>query len=189
MRIISVTFLNPAHYTLHLGGCGDVDIRGIRAFSREGWSDDFDIMNCKRVHIDQCYLRTSDDCIAVYGSRWDAYGGTCNVLAENCTLWADVVHPINVGTHGDYEHGCDILERLTYHNIDILEHHEPQPEYGGCMAICAGDGSTVQDVLFEDVRIEHISRGHLLDVCIRRNPDYIPVAGNAVRRVTFRNIR
>lgn len=47
-------------------------------------------------------------------------------------LWADVAHPINVGGHGDPDSLTgEVIENLTFHNIDILEHDEDDPLYQG----------------------------------------------------------
>lgn len=189
VHIEGMTFINPAHYTVYLGGSEDVTIRSIRSFSCEGWGDGIDTMSCRRVHVDGCFLRTSDDCVTVYGRRWEYNGDARDFLVENCTLWADVAHPINIGGHGDYEHDGNLLENLTFRNIDILEHHEPQPGYLGCMSINAGDKNTVQNVLFEDIRVEHIEHGKLLDVQVVHNAKYNPVSGHQIRNITFRNIR
>lgn len=189
IRIEGVTFINPPHYTVALGGAENVTIRGIRSFSCEGWSDGIDMMSSRNIHVDGCFLRTSDDCIAIYGSRWDYRGGSHDVLVENSTLWADVAHPTNIGTHGDHEHDGDVIERITFRNIDILEHHEHQPGYLGCMAINPGDKNTVRDVLYEDIRVEHIEHGKLIDLQVKYNPDYNPAPGKRIERVTFRNIR
>lgn len=183
------TFINPAHYTVYLGGSEDVNIRKIRSFSCEGWSDGIDMMSCRKVHVDGCFLRTSDDCIAIYGRRWEYNGDTQDVLVENCVLWADVAHPTIIGTHGDYEHEGNVLERITFRNIDILEHHELQPGYLGCLAINVGDKNTARDILYEDIRIEHIEHGKLIDVQVKCNPDYNPAPGKGIEHVTFRNIR
>lgn len=188
VHIEGVTFINPAHYTVYLGGSENVTIRGIRAFSCEGWGDGIDSMSCRQVHVDGCFMRNSDDCITVYGRRWEYNGDARDFLVENCTLWADVAHPINIGGHGDYEHHGNLLENLTFRNIDILEHHEPQPGYLGCMSINAGDKNTVQNVLFEDIRVEHIEHGKLLDVQVVHNAKYNPVSGHQIRNITFRNI-
>ena len=189
LLIEGITFINPAHYTVYLGGSEDVTIRGIRSFSCEGWGDGIDTMSCRNVHVDGCFLRTSDDCVTVYGRRWEYNGDARDFLVENCTLWADVAHPINIGGHGDYEHDGNLLENLTFRNIDILEHHEPQPGYLGCLSINAGDKNTVQNVLFEDIRVEHIEHGKLLDVQVVHNAKYNPVSGHQIRNITFRNIR
>lgn len=189
VTIEGVTFINPSHYTVHLGGSENVTIRGIRSLSCEGWSDGVDMMSCRNVHVDGCFIRTSDDCIAIYGRRWEYNGDTRNVLVENCTLWADVAHPTIIGTHGDYEHDGNIIEQVTFRNVDILEHHEFQPGYLGCLAINPGDKNTVRNVLYEDIRVEHIEHGKLLDVQVKCNPDYNPVPGKRIEHITFRNIR
>lgn len=189
VRIEGITFINPAHYTVYLGGSEDICIRGIRSFSCEGWSDGIDMMSCQRVHVDGCFLRTSDDCIAIYGRRWEYNGDTQDVLVENCTLWADVAHPTIIGTHGDYEHDGNVLERITFRHVDILEHHEPQPGYLGCLAINVGDRNLARDILYEDIRIEHIEHGKLLDIQVKCNPDYNPAPGRGIERVTLRNVR
>lgn len=189
VRIEGVTFINPPHYTIYLGSCEDVTIRGIRSFSCEGWSDGIDMMSCRNIHVDGCFLRTSDDCIAIYGSRWTHRGDCRDVLVENSTLWADVAHPTIIGTHGDHQHDGDIIERITFSNIDILEHHEHQPGYLGCLSINPGDKNTVRDVLYEDIRVEHIEHGKLIDVQVKYNPDYNPAPGRRIERITFRNVR
>lgn len=187
--IQGVTFINPAHYTVYLGGSEDVSIQGIRAFSCEGWGDGIDTMSCRNVHVQGCFLRNSDDCVTVYGRRWEYNGDVSNILVEDCTLWADVAHAVNIGGHGDYEHDGNVISGVTVRNIDILEHHEPQPGYQGCMSINVGDKNTVRDVLFEDIRVEHIEHGKLLDVQVVHNEKYNPVPGRRIENVTFRNIR
>lgn len=189
VTIEGVTVIDPPHYTVYLGGSEDVTIRGLRSFSCEGWSDGIDMMSCRRIHVDGCFLRTSDDCIAVYGRRWEYNGDVRNILVENCTLWADVAHPTIIGTHGDYEHDGNLLEKITFRHIDILEHHEFQPGYLGCMTINVGDKNTARDILYEDIRVETITHGKLIDIQVKCNPDYNPAPGNAIENVTFRNVR
>ena len=147
VRIDGLTFLNPAHYTVHLGGSENIIVRGIRSFSCEGWSDGIDMMSCSNVHIDRCFLRTSDDCIAIYGSRWEYTGNTSDVLVENCTLWADVAHPTNIGTHGDSAPGRRI-EHVTFRNIhcDCL-----QPVSSTIAGY--GEMNRVSDVTLENVNV------------------------------------
>lgn len=187
--IEDVTFINPAHYTVYLGGSEHVTIRGMRSFSCEGWGDGIDMMSCRHVHVDRCFLRTSDDCIAIYGRRWEYNGDVHDIIVENCTLWADVAHPTIIGTHGDYEHEGNVLERITFRKIDILEHHEPQPGYLGCLTINVGDKNTARNILYEDIRVENIEHGKLFDIQVKCNPDYNPAPGKAIENVTLRNIR
>ena len=59
--IENLIFINPPHYTVSLGDCEDVELRNLKSFSCEGWSDGLDMMSCRRVLAEGCFLRTSDD--------------------------------------------------------------------------------------------------------------------------------
>ena len=182
-------FINPPHYTVMLGASQDVTIRNIKSFSCEGWSDGIDMMACHDIRIADCFLRTSDDCIAIYASRWAYRGGTSNVGVHDCVLWADVAHPMMIGTHGDHEHGGgDVLENLRFNNVDVLEHNEYQPNYLGVMAINAGDGNVVRDVTWRDIRIEQFRHGRVFDIETKFNRDYNPIPGRLVEHVRIEDI-
>lgn len=188
ITIEGIHFINPPHYTIYIGGSANVKIRDIKSFSCEGWSDGVDIMSSKNVTVDGAFLRTSDDCIAIYGRRWNYNGNTEHILVQNSVLWADVAHPTIIGTHGDYYNDGNIIEDITFSNLDILEHHEPQSNYLGCMTINPGDKNTVRNVLYEDIRVEKIEHGKLLDIQVKFNKDYNPAPGKLVENIHFRNI-
>ncbi len=73
--------------------------------------------------------------------------------------------------------------------MDILKRHELQHAYLGCLTINADDKNTVRHVLFENIRVEHIEHGKLLDVQVKFNPDYNPAPGWLIETVTFRSVR
>ncbi len=188
VMISGITIINPAHYSILMGSCHDIMVDNIKAFSCEGWSDGIDIMASDTVLIQNSFLRNSDDCIAIYGSRGEYRGGSQNIQVINSILWADVAHPINIGTHGDHENEGDIISRLLFDSIDILEHHEPQDDYLGCMAINAGDKNTVKKVTFQNIRVEQFERGKLFDVQIKHNVKYNPAPGQSIEDITFSDI-
>lgn len=188
VTIDGLMFVNPPHYTVMLGASQNVTVRDIKAFSCEGWSDGIDMMACRGATIEGCFMRNSDDCIAVYGSRWDYRGGTSDVSVRDCTLWADVAHPMMIGTHGDHEHDGDVLERLSFEDIDVLEHNEYQDGYLGVMAINAGDANTVRDVTWRCIRIERFQRGRVFDIETKWNKDYNPRPGRLVENVLIEDV-
>ena len=188
VRIEGIHLINPPHYSVYIGGSEKIEIEDITAFSCEGWSDGVDIMSSTDITVKDCFLRTSDDCVAIYGRRWDYNADSRNITVSSCCLWADVAHPTVIGTHGDYEHDGNVLEDIRFEDLDILEHREHQDGYLGCMAINAGDKNTVRNVVYEDIRIEPFQRGKLLDIQVKRNPDYNPVPGGAIAHIRFKNI-
>ena len=71
-------------------------------------------------------------------------------------------------------------------------------DYQGCLAINCGDGNTVKDVTFDNIRIElpRTSEGNgarpkasILQVKVGWNQKYCTAAGQGIENVTFRNVR
>lgn len=187
--IEGITVINPDHYTVFGGEADGLTIRNLKSFSCKGWSDGLDLMSCRNVEIDNVFMRNSDDCIALYAHRWSYYSDVKNITVKNSTLWADIAHPINIGGHGDYEREPgDTLEDITFQNIDILEHDEDDIPYQGAMTIDVGDRNLVRRVLFEDIRVESIQEGRLINVNVRFNDKYDHAPGRGIEDVTFRNI-
>jgi hypothetical protein len=106
---------------------------------------------------------------------------------KNSTLWADVAHPILIGTHGSTSNK-DTLQNLTYRNLDILDHNETQIDYQGCMAINAGDNNLIKNVRFENIRVEDFRKGQLLNVRVFFNAKYCTSPGRGITDVAFTNI-
>jgi hypothetical protein len=188
IKIEGITTIDPPHYSIYIGQSEDIKISNFKSFSSRGWSDGIDIMSSSNLDIEDVFLRTSDDCIAIYGSRWDYRGDTRNVTVRDSVLWADVAHPLMIGTHGDADKKGDIIENILFENIDILEHHEPQSDYWGAMAINAGDKNTVRDITYRDIRVEEFELGQLFDIRVVWNKKYNPAPGTKIENVYFENI-
>lgn len=188
IEINGIIAVNPCTGTVGVGNCNNVRIENIKSFSCNPWSDGINFFCSEDCYVNNVFMRNSDDCVTVYGSRGEFRGDSRNILVENSSLWADVAHPILIGTHGDHEHDGDTLEELTFRNIDILNHHEVQENYLGCMAINAGDKNKVKHVLFEDIRVDDFEEGRLIDVRVFWNKDYNPAPGKGIEQVTFRNV-
>jgi hypothetical protein len=189
IEINDLIMLNPPHYTVMGGQSTDIRIKNIRSISAKGWSDGIDLMSCSDVLVDGVFLRTSDDCIALYCHRWDYYGNCKNVIVRNSTLWADVAHPILIGTHGNPEPGkAETIENISFTNIDILNHDEPQLNYQGCMSINVSDENLARNIRFENIRIEDFERGQLVNLRVTFNKKYAKAPGRGIENIYFRNI-
>ena len=102
--------------------------------------------------------------------------------------YRDIAHPINVGGHGDPDSPQgEIVENLTFRQIDILEQDEDDIPYQGCMAV-VGDKNWARNILFEDIRVESIQEGRLFHLRVEFNPKYNSQPGCGIDGVTFRNI-
>ena len=180
--------VNPKYYTVMCGQTSGLTVRNLKTFSATPWSDGIDMMSCSHVRIDDVFLRTSDDSIAIYGHRWEYDGDGRDYFVTNSTLWADIAHPVNIGLHGN-DKTPEILEDITFRNIDVLGHDEDDRDYQGVMAITDGDNNLVRNVLFEDIRVDNIEEGMLFNIRAVFNAKYSLAPGRGVENVTLRNVR
>ncbi len=169
------------------GGSDGVKINNVKTISFFGWGDGMNVMASNNVFYDGVFVRSSDDCTTVYGTRKGFKGGCKNVTMQKSTLWADVGHPILIGTHGNSDKP-DVLENLNYINIDILDQKEMQVDYQGCLAINVGDNNLAKNVLFENIRVEDFREGQLLNLRVYYNTKYCTAPGLGIEDVVFRNI-
>ena len=174
--------------TCPVGESDGVVLHDVRSISHPAWGDGLNVFASSNVLYDRVFCRNSDDCTTAYATRKGFSGNARNIRMKNATLWADVAHPIFIGLHGDAERG-DTIEHLVYENIDILCQSEQQVDYQGCLAINCGDNNLVRDVTFDNIRIENILQGCLLQVKVGFNQKYCTAPGRGVEDVTFRNIR
>jgi hypothetical protein len=169
------------------GGSQDVHIRNVKCISHGRYGDGMDVISSSRVTIDGVFNRNSDDCIAVYATRNGYTGGSKDIIVRNSILWADVAHPILVGTHGNTKQP-ETIENLTFRNLDILDQAEAQLDYQGCLALNAGDSNLIRNVLFDDIGIEDIRQGQVLNLRVFYNRKYNTSPGRGIENVTFRGI-
>ncbi|MBA2950135.1 glycosyl hydrolase family 28 protein [Streptomyces himalayensis] len=189
VHIDGITVLNPRYNSANVAESNNVTITNLRSFSADGWGDGIDIYCSENVTIDGCFLRNSDDCIAIYTHRNDWYGDTRNITVKNCTLWADVAHPINVGIHGNPDPNApEVLENLRFENIDILDHREPQVSAQGCIALNPGDGNLIRDVRCDNIRVEDIRWGQLVQMRVTYMPKWNTAPGRGIENVYIKDL-
>jgi len=185
-------FINQPGGTLRCQASQDIVERAIRTIGAGQWSDGLGHFACERVTVEDSFVRTSDDCLTFYNHRWDTWGDTRDVVVRNSTLWADVAHAVQVGIHGNTPTPAhpksEVLERLRFSNLDILEHDEDDPDYEGALGIMAGDDNLVRDVVFEDIRVDRIEEGKLFNLQVVYTPKYNTSPGLGIENVLLRNI-
>lgn len=165
----------------------DVRIADIKGITGGRWTDGINVYSSERVSIDRVFLRTSDDCITVYAHRNEIYGDARDIRVTNSTLWADVAHAMFIGIHGNSV-DPEVIERVSFDNIDVVSVDEDDPEYEGVMAITAGDSNLIRDISFSNIRVDRIEEGKLFNFHVGYNAKYNTSPGHGIERVTLRNI-
>ncbi|MBC2906502.1 Ig domain-containing protein [Streptomyces cupreus] len=187
IEIDGILVLNPkSGYSCTIGQSKQVTVRNLHSYSSGQWGDGIDVFSSEDVLIEGVWMRNSDDCIAIYAHRWDYYGDCRNVTVRDSTLWADIAHPVNMGTHGNPEKP-ETIENIVFSNIDILQHREPQVLYQGCFALNPGDSNLIRGVRIQDVRVEDFTWGQLFNMRVMANR-YNASPGRGIHDVYVRDL-
>ena len=170
-------------YSIYAGNTNGLVVDNIKAISAAQWSDGFDSMATSNVVIKNCFFRTNDDCIAIYGSRWNNKGDSRNYEVYDCILWADNAHAINMGNHGsNLASDPDVIENIWFHDIEILEVHSIN--WTGAFSVMCGGENILRNVTVERVNAE-FSQSDLIRLRFVRDSEHY---GTVIENFTFRDI-
>ncbi len=180
-----LTVINPQHYTVFGGQSEDITVRNVRSFSRHPWSDGVDMMCCKNVTIEDVFLRNNDDAFAIYNHRWWYWGGSENFHIRRATIFNDLAHPFNLGSHGDdrTENG-ELLHDVWIEDCDILS-----ADCDGALSISCGDKNRVEDIHFENIRIENVVGGAMCRFQVCFSAKYNRAPGNYIRDIWVKDVQ
>jgi hypothetical protein len=155
--IEGIISLNPSAWNLVIGGCERVLIDGVKEIGTVVCSDGIDIVGSHHVRVCNAFVRANDDCVVIKSvsyhdrnadSRADWRGDVADVVVERCVFYNDVAG--NVMEIG-FETQCDRISGIVFRDIDVLGAHGQ----GGVFTIHNGDRAVIEDVLYQDIHIEH----------------------------------
>ena len=144
----------PFSWTLALQDCENSLLDNVKVCSSRTLADDgIDLINCRKMTVRNCFIRSQDDVIAFKGM--DEPKTPCeDILVENCEMWCDTANVFRLG----YECHASGMGRLTVRDIDVL-HYSPvnlpwRKQWSHSVFWLQPSGDLpIGDVLFENVRI------------------------------------
>lgn len=159
-----LTMIRPQSWMLTIGGCEGVLVEGLQQIGEGGGTDGIDIVGSRRVRVRHCFLRNGDDNIAIKALHVRGNASACqdsagdfsgdwtgpveDVLVEDCAFYNDCGGAaMEIG----YETRTDRISNITFRNIDIMAVHQ----FGSVFGIHNGDRARVENVLWENIRVEH----------------------------------
>ncbi len=164
----------------------NVTYNNLKIVSDNDWDDGIDIVGSQNVLVNNCFIRTKDDCIAVkagvnYFTRFNSSFNVDNVTVQNSVLWNGIWgNALEIG----FETRTDTIKNVTFKNCDLI--HVEGPE--GTFTIHNGDRAVVSNVLYEDIRVED-SRGWLIDFKILNSQYSKDTRRGKIENIHFRNIQ
>ncbi|SDG20395.1 Listeria/Bacterioides repeat-containing protein [Fontibacillus panacisegetis] len=184
---------NNGGYGATFGNATNVLVNNYKAFSYMRWGDGIDIFSSHNITINDVFMRTSDDSIAIYNARpnggriWS--GNSNNINVTNSILMPGLAHPINIATHGDPTKPGEgeTLDTLNFSNLDVLL---DKPYGVGPIRLDASDGNLIINVNFSDIRIEDrtVGLGKAVELRTDKNGGYGLAPGRGINNVYFKNV-
>lgn len=141
--------------------CNKVKIDNIKIVSDNASDDGIDIVRSRNVLIENCFIRTKDDCIAIKTLMdYPKSEGVDSVLVRRCIFW-------NAAWGNGLELGFE-LNSFEVKNIRFIDNDIIHVEAGAAISIHNAGTATVSNIIFENIRIEDV-RQKLFDLAIFRS--------------------
>ena len=144
LTIRDVTLTRSAFWTVHLVGCRDVLIEGLRILNdlRMANCDGIDPDHCQNVRIANCHIECADDCIVFKNTRAAMGYGPCeNITVTNCTLTSTSA-AIKFGTESE-----DLFRNILVENCVISRSNRG-------ISLQLRDGGSIENVSFRNIAID-----------------------------------
>jgi polygalacturonase len=166
-------------WTLVPEGCENVTITNVKICGGRVYNDDgINPVNTRHLSIRDCFIRSDDDCIALKGLRQE-WGDVDDIRVEDTTLWCDRARVTLLG----HESRAANMQNLLYRNIDIV--HWAMTAF----LLEPGEEMNLQNVRFEDIRIEGEGQRSLVGIRPTINQYMRTKLPGHIRNIQFKNIR
>ncbi|MBN2420322.1 MAG: right-handed parallel beta-helix repeat-containing protein [Deltaproteobacteria bacterium] len=183
LEIREINLTNSGFWTIHMAGCRDVLIDGIRIRNdlKMMNSDGIDPDHCKNVTIKNCDIECADDCIVFKTTAaFKKYGSCENISVSNCRLTSTSA-AIKFGTESESD----------FRNIRVQNCAISRTNRG--ISIQLRDGANIENVSFSDITIEtrRFSEhwwGEGEPIAITAVPRKKGVRTGKIRDISFNNI-
>jgi hypothetical protein len=202
-------FKGPTHNPIRLTKCKDVKVEGL--ILKDSWAWTFPMYACRDVHIDNvkivsarcenndgigvcnstnvkienCFIRTDDDCITTKGFgeqlKIDPYPPVEDVTVERCVLWTDRAHIWRLGC----ECRAETMRRLVFKDIDVLHYSAPR---NPAITVQPAEGMLMEDVRFENIRFNGEGQRRFIEITTEPTIWAKSKTPGNVRNVVFKDI-
>lgn len=161
-------------------GSRGVTIRNVKLCNSRVQNDDgIDPCNSQDVMIDDCFIRSDDDCVALKGLELAGpNNNTENITVQNSILWCDRARIFLLG----HESRSAFMRKITLRNLDII-HYTMTP-----FLFEPGEEMRLEDVTVENVRLHGEGQRSLLRLHPTVNQYMRNKVPGHIRNVRFKDV-
>lgn len=184
LTIRDVTLRSSAFWTVHLVGCRNVLVSGVRILNnlRMANCDGIDPDHCQNVRISDCHIECADDCIVFKNTAAAMKYGPCeNITVSNCTLMSTSA-AIKFGTESEA-----LFRNILVQNCVIRSSNRG-------ISIQLRDKGSIENVSFQNIAIDtrlfhpEMYWGQAEPIAVTVLPRKPDTAVGTVRGLSFRDI-
>jgi hypothetical protein len=185
VMIDGIILTEAKHWCCASFASNNVTYSNFKIVSDNDVDDGIDIVGSTNVLVDNCFIKTKDDCIAVksginYFTKFNSGFKVDNIVIQNSTMWNGLWgNALEIG----FETRTDTIQNVTFKNLDII--HVEGPE--GTFTIHNGDRALIKNIRYEDIRIED-SKGWLIDFRVLQSRYSKDKKRGQIDGVLFKNI-
>lgn len=188
VRIQDLTMIRPCGWMLTLGACEDVTVEHLRQIGTRLSSDGVDVVGSRQVRVRNSFLRNGDDCVVVKsldlrresGVRLDHTFPVEDVEFSGCAI---ISYRGGNAMEIGHELRTDSVRNIRFRDIDVMGVHQ----FGSVFGIHNADRARIEDVLYEDIRVEH-HYDKLVDFRVVKSRWGKDAERGSVKGVTLRNV-
>ena len=164
IEIDGITIRDSLVYNIHPRCCRNIHISHVKLIGNWRYnSDGIDMHNCEDVLIEECFLRTFDDCLCVKGMdcfydgdldkavyeathrNGQVYEVFQNITVRNCVLWNDWGKCLEIGA----ETRAEEISNVVFENCDVIHAMHP------VLDCCNMDYADIHDVVYRNINVEY----------------------------------
>jgi hypothetical protein len=188
VTVEGITVDTSPSWTLVPMYCDGVAVRHFKAITWRVGGDGVDLVACRNATVEDCFLRTADDCVAVKAFSRDPGRVVPNVehvTVSGCVLWnARPGNALEIG----YETRCDSISDVVFRDIDVIRCEHEGHQSGGVLTIHNADRAVVSNVRYEDIRVED-AQEKLIDLKVLLARYSRDTERGQIRHVCFKDVR
>jgi hypothetical protein len=186
LHVRDIFIRNNRGWTNTLTNCRNSSYRNVKVFSFEGiyGLDGINPVSSKNFTIDDCFMRCRDDCVAIKSPDYNL--SVDSVYVTNCVM---VGWSCSDGVTLGFELNGGPVQNVVVKNCDILYARGGGRTGGhsGFSIVCDGP-AIVQNILFEDIRVEEQVEFKNLEFIVTPGTYYGDDPPGYIRDIMMRNI-
>jgi hypothetical protein len=147
--IEGIVMRDPDVWCCSLFGCRQVTIANVKLVGLWRYNaDGIDVCNSQDVEVRDCFVRAFDDALVIKGLKFGVNSfddrPICNIRFRRCVVWCDWGRAMEIGA----ETCAPRIEDVAFEDCDIVRTTHI------AMDIQHGDRAAIQNIRFENVRVE-----------------------------------